>query len=121
MFGPILKKLAASVPGSIGVLFLDYEGETVAMLGERPFDLADDALRIIGAYQAIFLTQLRELCERIDAGPLRRMKFDFADARVFCCDLKDGYYLVFVTDLTTSEGLAWRHLGLCAELLLAEI
>lgn len=109
----------AAVPGAIGVMFLDYEGETVEMLGERPFELSDDDLRIIGAYQGIFLTQLRDLCVQLQAGGLRRFKLDFATARVFTFALTDGYYVVFVTESASNEAMVWRQLFKCRERLLA--
>ena len=69
-FQKILHELVTSTPGAIGALFLDWEGETVEMLGARPFDADDHDLKIVGAYQGIFLTQLREMCGR--GGGMRR-------------------------------------------------
>jgi len=120
MFQAILNDLV-SLPGAIGALFLDWEGETVEMLGARPFDADDHDLKILGAYQGIFLTHLREMCERIDTGKPHRFKVEFAATKVLCCDLKDGYYLVLVTDATTNEGVAWQKLAGTREKLLAEM
>jgi hypothetical protein len=86
-----------------------------------PFELADDDLRIIGAYQGIFLTQLRELCDRTGGGRPERFKIDFVAASVFSFDLRDGYYLVLVADPSATEAIAWRELRACRERLLAEI
>lgn len=121
MFAQILSQLAGEVPGTIGVLFLDYEGETVSMLDERPFDLSDDDLKIIGAYQGIFLTRLRDLCDRTDAGRPARFKIDFGATRVFSCDLLDGYYLVLIVDRAAGEAVVWRELLRGRDRLLAEM
>lgn len=88
---------------------------------ERPFDADDHDLRVIGAYQGIFRTQLRKLCEEMDAGRPRRLKMEFEKTKVLTCDLKDGYYLVLVLEATTNEGVAWKHLEACRHRLLAEI
>jgi predicted regulator of Ras-like GTPase activity (Roadblock/LC7/MglB family) len=117
-FEKILHQLVSSMPGAIGALFLDWEGETVAMLGARPFDADDHDLKIMGAYQGIFLTQLRQICERIEAGRPHRFKVEFASTKVLCCDLEDGYYLVLVMDAGTNEGLAWQRINSCREHLL---
>ena len=120
-FQPILRELVMSTPGAIGALFLDWEGETVEMLGARPFDADDHDLKIVGAYQGIFLTQLREMCIRTDAGTPHRFKVEFATMTVLSCDLAQGYYVVLVVDTTANEGLAWQRLASCRDRLLAEL
>ena len=121
MFARILREMVVSVPGGIGALFLDWEGETVALLSERPFELADDDLKIIGAYQGIFLTQLRALCGRIGAGAPSRFKLEYASARIFSCELPDGYFIVLVGDATTKEATAWQAMLRCRSELIAEM
>jgi hypothetical protein len=121
MFRQILQELVTSTPGAIGALFLDWEGETVELIGERPFDADEHDLKIVGAYQGIFLTQLRELCTRVDAGQPHRFKIDFVGARVLSCDLKDGYYVVLVVDGSANEAVAWRALDDCAGRLMREM
>jgi predicted regulator of Ras-like GTPase activity (Roadblock/LC7/MglB family) len=121
LFRQILLQLLQSTDGSLGALFLDWEGECVEAITERPFDADDHDLRVIGAYQGIFRTQLRKLCESIDAGAPLRLKMDFEKTKVLTCDLKDGYYLVLVLESRTNEGVAWRHLEACRHRLLAEI
>jgi len=91
------------------------------MITERPFDADDHDLRVIGAYQGIFRTQLRKLCEEMDAGRPQRLKMDFEKTKVLTCDLKDGYYLVLVLEATTNEGVAWQQLETRRHKLLAEI
>jgi predicted regulator of Ras-like GTPase activity (Roadblock/LC7/MglB family) len=121
MFRNILQSLVASTPGAIGALFLDWEGEAVEVVGDRPLDADEHGLKITGAYQGIFLTQLRDVCSRVDAGQPHRFKIDFETTHVYSCDLKDGYYLVLVVDTTANEAVAWRALDGCRERLLREI
>jgi hypothetical protein len=121
VFRRILHELVLSTPGAIGALFLDYEGETVEMLHDRPFESEDHDIKVMGAYQGIFLMRLRELCEKTAIGTPHRFKVEFAEAKVLSCDLKDGYYLVFMVDRTANEGLGWRNLAKCRERLLAEM
>lgn len=120
-FQQILLELLQSIHGSLGALFLDWEGECVEVITERPLDADDHDLRVIGAYQGIFRAQLRKLCEEMDAGRPLRLKMDFERTKVLTCDLKDGYYLVLVLETTTNEGVAWQHLEACRHRLLAEI
>ena len=121
IFQPILHQLVTTTPGAIGALFLDWEGETVEMLGARPLDADDHDLKIMGAYQGIFLKHLREMCERADAGLPHRFKIEFTATKVLSCDLKDGYYLVLIVDASANEGLAWQKLAETQKRLLAEM
>lgn len=121
MFDQILRELVQSTPGAIGALFLDWEGEAVEVVGDRPLDADEHGLKITGAYQGIFLTQLRDLCTRADAGRPHRFKIDFETTRVFSCDLKDGYYVVLVVDTTANEAVAWRALDGCKARLMQEL
>ena len=121
MFQQILLELLQSIDGALGALFLDWEGESVEVITERPFDADDHDLRVIGAYQGIFRAQLRKLCEEMDAGHPQRLKMEFEKTKVLTCDLKDGYYLVLILEATTNEGAAWHHLEACRHRLLAEI
>ena len=115
----ILHELIATTTGALAALFLDYEGETVELVCEH--DLNDHDLRILGAYQGIFLGQLRDLCSHADAGQPQRFKIQFRETSVLSFDVKDGYYVVLLVDETANEGIAWRKLERCRERLIAEM
>lgn len=119
MFRLILDELIVTTHGAQAALFLDWEGETVALACDH--DLSDHELRILGAYQGIFLDRLRGLCRKVGAGEPRRFKLEFDRKAVLSYDVKDGYYLVMLLDGTFNEGLAWRRLEKCREKLLAEM
>ncbi len=118
-FSAILHDLLRATTGSIAAMFLDYEGETVEMVSEH--DLAADDIRIVGAYQGIFLTQLRALCGHMDVGQPKRFKIEFRKTRVLSFDLKEGYFVVLLVDTRANEGAAWHHLDRCRERLLLEM
>ena len=120
-FQSILRQLLQSIPGAMGALFLDREGEAVELWAERPFDIGADGLRAIGAYQGIFLGDIRRICGRLGIGTLHQLSIEFEHAKVLSCDLKEGYYLVLVVDQTTNEGIAWRKLRACRERLIEEL
>lgn len=119
MFRMILHELIATTNGALAALFLDYEGETVELVCEH--DLDDHNLRILGAYQGIFLTQLRAMCNDIGAGDPHRFKVEFETNAVLLSDIKDGYYVVLLVDRAANEGFAWRQLERCREKLIAEM
>ena len=119
MFRLILDELLVTTHGALAALFLDWEGETVELVCDR--DLRDHTLRLLGAYQGIFLTQLRTLCANAGAGDPRRYKLEFEEMAVLSYDVKDGYYVVLLVDATFNEGVAWRRLERCREKLIAEM
>ena len=119
MFRLILDELLVTTHGALAALFLDFEGETVELVCDR--DLSDHNLRILGAYQGIFLDQLRTMCANTGAGEPRRFKIQFAEKSVLSYDVKDGYYVVLLVDSSFNEGMAWRRLERCREKLLAEM
>ncbi len=119
MFRLILDELLVTTHGALAALFLDFEGETVELVCDR--DLSDHNLRILGAYQGIFLDRLRALCANAGAGVPRRFKIQFAEKSVLSYDVKDGYYVVLLVDSGFNEGMAWRRLERCREKLIAEM
>ena len=119
MFRMILDQLLVTTHGALAALFLDYEGETVELVCDR--DLSDHALRILGAYQGIFLDRLRTLCANAGAGAPQRFKLQFAEMAVLSYDVKDGYYVVLLVDASFNEGVAWKRLESCRDRLIAEM
>jgi predicted regulator of Ras-like GTPase activity (Roadblock/LC7/MglB family) len=119
VFRLILHEMLATTGGALAALFLDFEGETVELVCDR--DLNDHDLRILGAWQGIFLTRLRELCAHAGAGEPQRFKIEFAHTTVLSFDIRDGYYVVLLVDRSANEGLAWRKLERCRERLIAEM
>ncbi|MGH9418949.1 MAG: roadblock/LC7 domain-containing protein [Thermoanaerobaculia bacterium] len=120
-FREILLEVLQTTEGAIGAAFLDSEGESVEVGSARPFETDDHDLRVIGAYAGIFLSQLRRIAASTDGGTASRFKIDFAGRRIFCCDLRDGYYLVLLAEAGAVEGVVWQRLKRCSEKLLAEM
>jgi len=119
LFHGILAQLLSSTNGSIAAIFLDEEGETVSLLTAH--DLEQDELKALGAYQGIFLMQLRKLCGDLNVGGPQRFKIEFVKKKVLICDVKDGYFVVMLTGAETNEGEAWHHLDHCRQDLLEEM
>jgi predicted regulator of Ras-like GTPase activity (Roadblock/LC7/MglB family) len=120
-FQTILREMLISTPGAIGAVFLDREGEAVELFAESVFEIGPEGLRAIGAYEGIYLSDLKRACQRLGAGRLDRLTIDFEGARVLSCDLKDGYYLVLVISAEGNEGIAAQRLRRCRDRLIAEL
>jgi predicted regulator of Ras-like GTPase activity (Roadblock/LC7/MglB family) len=118
-FHGILAQLLSSTNGSIAAIFLDWEGETVALVTAH--DLEQDELKALGAYQGIFLKQLRGVCSDMNVGAPQRFKIEFTNRKVLICDVKDGYFVVMLVGSETNEGEAWHHLAHVRQDLLEEM
>jgi hypothetical protein len=118
-FRYILDELLVTTHGALAVLFLDWEGETVELVCDR--DLSDHELRILGAYQSIFLTRLRLTCSQVDLGAPQRFKIEFDKLAVMSYDVTDGYFIVLLVDDSSNEGIAWRRMARCRERLIADM
>ena len=121
MFETILRELLAATPGAIGAIVLDREGESIQLWAERVFDIGADGLRAIGAYQGIYLSELRRICDRLDMGTARRFSTTFEHSKVLSWDIKEGYYIVLIIDGQANDGVAWHHLRSARQRLLAEL
>jgi len=113
--------MLVGTPGAIGAVFLDRGGEAVELFAESVFEIGPEGLRAIGAYEGIFLSDIRRTAEGLGAGGVDRLTIDFEHARVLSCDLRDGYYLVLVIAANGNEGIAAERLRRCRERLLAEL
>jgi hypothetical protein len=119
VFRLILDEMLVKTHGALAALFVDYEGETVALTCDR--DLSDHALRVLGAYQVVYFDRLRAICSRVSDGSPHRFKIEFDAMSVLSWDVKDGYSIVLLVDGSVNEGLAWRGLQKCRERLLEEM
>lgn len=105
-FRTILNDVVDSVDGALAALFVDHQGEAVEVVGDLPpWDL-----KVIGAYQGIFLGQMVAICGSLDHGTPRRLKVEWEDSTILNWAIDREYYLVLVLRKGTNEGLAWRAL-----------
>lgn len=117
-FENIFKSLLADVEGSMGAMFLDYEGEAVNIVSPL-FSRYD--MQVIGAYEGIFLDQLRRICGDLTLGAPERFVITCADAVLLNWVLKDGYYVVLVLSRGAPQARAWHRLSTSRDQLMDEI
>lgn len=117
-FHTVLSQLLSNVHGSLAAMFFDHQGEAVE-IAEQPLTPYD--MKIVGAYEGIYLDQIRRICVSTSFGNLQRFKLDWKRTILFNWVLADGYYLVLMTEAETNEAIAWHQLSKCREILLSEI
>ena len=109
MFRLILDQLLMMTHGALAALFLDWEGETVELVCDR--DLSDHELRILGAYQGIFLTQIDAIARPTALGRVDRLKIEWDESTILHLLVDDEYYVILVLRAGANEGIAWNRLA----------
>ncbi len=117
-FHRILSDLLDRVDGALGAIFLDWEGETVELVGRGS---SHYDLKLAGAYQGIFLDRLRSICGDSGLGEPRSFKLHMGSSTFLNCTLDDGYYLVLAVRTGTLEAMAWEQLRKTRDRLLQEM
>jgi predicted regulator of Ras-like GTPase activity (Roadblock/LC7/MglB family) len=107
VFRVILRDLVAAVDGALAALFIDHHGEAVDAFGSLP----DYDLKIIGAYQGIYLGQIEAICRAMAHGGAAQLKIEWDRATILNTVVDDEYYLVLVLASGANEGIAWRELA----------
>jgi len=110
-FQYVLADLLSRVAGALGVLFLDYDGETVEALGctNSIYDI-----KVLGAYQGIFLGQAKVFCQQQGLGTFEQMVMKIGREKFLTISLPDGYYVTLILSDLACEGQARRELQLAA-------
>ena len=117
-FESILNELVRRTQGAVGAMLLDWEGESVEVVA---VDIHDEELRLVGAYQAVFLDRLQKICAQTAIGQPIRFEVHLEGTVFLNAILRDGYYVVLVLPPESQKGLAWQNLSQCRDKLLEEI
>lgn len=113
-----LDTIVHAIPGVMGVILVDFEGEAVigATNGISNYDL-----KVIGAYGGIFRDQIRRMCRELQLGMPLTFSINGSECRIISEGLKDGYHLVLIADMSVQLPLASERLRACAASLAREL
>jgi hypothetical protein len=118
-FQYILADLIGVVPGAVGAILLDDDGEAVEWVSQRSRDPYD--LKVEGAYHSIFKRQLENVTANSDSGFLESYIFEGRDLVTLTRSLPDGYYVLLVVRRGGSAAIANYHLQRIARALELEL
>lgn len=112
-----LKEMLDRVPGALGAIIADWEGEAVDQVAR----MDDYDIKILGAHKGIILTRLREALGRIDGGELEEILIRSEQNHTLVAPVTEDYFLVLTLSPEASLGGASFALRRCAALLREEI
>ncbi len=117
-FQTLLTKLVERVPGAIGAILADWEGEAVAQYCP---EWDEYELKVLGAHKGIILNRMREIHDTLGAGGPRETVITTAEQHILVGAVGPEYVLVMTLGRTSLLGRALFHFRSCIPLLEKEI
>jgi predicted regulator of Ras-like GTPase activity (Roadblock/LC7/MglB family) len=116
-FKDLLNSLVERVPGSIGAIIADWEGEAVAQVGS----MDDYDLKVMGAHKGVVLHNMREVVDRLGDNDLREIVITTKQTQTLIMPVTNDYYLVLTLDRSDMLGRALMEARRCVQALYKEI
>lgn len=89
-FKSLLNRLLEDIPGALGAIIIDWEGEAVDQVTRtNEYDI-----KILGAHSGIILGLLREALSRIDSGDLEEVVIRTGENKTLMAPLTEDYLLI---------------------------
>jgi predicted regulator of Ras-like GTPase activity (Roadblock/LC7/MglB family) len=116
-FGNLLQQMVERVPGAVGAVFTDWEGEPVDQFAHiPPIDI-----QIVGAQWGVVFNGATESLRRLGAGAVEELWVEGEETCVFVRRVTEHYYVVLATHRSVHLGIALRELQSTARSLLEEM
>jgi predicted regulator of Ras-like GTPase activity (Roadblock/LC7/MglB family) len=116
-FGDILRAMVERVPGAIGAVFADWEGEPVDQFAHIP----PLEIQLVGAHWGVVWSQASARMQRNGLGPVDELVIEGERAIVLVRSVTDRYFVVLATRPEAHLGTARRELDRVARTLLGEM
>ncbi len=89
MFNQILQNVISSVRGARAAIFLDGEGEAIAVAGEHANDM-----KLLGAWKEIHLDHIRDIAKRLGLGSVHAVLFSLDEGNELIVPVAGDYCLL---------------------------
>ena len=115
-FAEILQRMVERVPGAVGAIFADWDGEAVDQFAHIP----PLEIQLIGAHWGVVLTLATERLGRVGAGMVDEIWVEGDNGIVLVRRVTDRYFVVLTAKREVHLATARRELELSALTLLGE-
>ena len=112
-----LKQLLDNVPGALGAIIVDWEGEAV----DQVSTVDEYDVKVLGAHSGIILTQLRDVLLRTESGSLNEVVICTDQNKILIVPLTEDYLLILQLELDSITALATYKMDHCAISLRSEL
>jgi predicted regulator of Ras-like GTPase activity (Roadblock/LC7/MglB family) len=112
MFTPMLQRTLEHVPGAVGAIFADWDGEAVDLVPR-----GSDELLLLGAHYGVILNHVQSALLTFHFGGAEEIVVSHERLKILVCAVGAGYYVVVALGQDGHLGLALREIRrLAAEL-----
>jgi predicted regulator of Ras-like GTPase activity (Roadblock/LC7/MglB family) len=101
-FSKILEEGVTSIPGALGAIFVDWEGETI----DRFSHMGDTHLRIVGAQWGITYYQTQSTLSKHALGSPSLITLRFAHQQILIKRITDEYLVIMALEREANLGRA---------------
>jgi predicted regulator of Ras-like GTPase activity (Roadblock/LC7/MglB family) len=115
-FKSTLNQLLEDIPGAIGVIISDWEGEAVDQVAR----INEYEIKVLGAHKGIILNQLRDILSNADYGGLQEIMIRTEHNKTLIVPLSEDYFLVLSLEPGAILARASYRLQQCVEHLRSE-
>ncbi len=116
-FQTILNELMQKVPGALGAILADWEGEAV----DHASRIDGYQLQVFGAHKGILLANLREVVQHTGENHLREIVITTADRQFLVLPVTEDYFLLLLLERGSILGRALHAARNCVQRLYLEI
>jgi predicted regulator of Ras-like GTPase activity (Roadblock/LC7/MglB family) len=116
-FKKLLEEMIENVPGALGAIIADWEGEAVDQVAR----MDDYELKILGAHQGVILHSLRAAVGRHGGDRLQEIVMSTEKAQTLVLPVTDEYFLVLTLERGEALGRALFAARRCVSRLRDEI
>lgn len=89
-FKSLLSRLLDDIPGALGAIIIDWEGESVDQVAR----INEYDIKVLGAHSGIILNQLRQVLTRVGSGQLEDVVIRCGEKKILIAPMTDEYLLV---------------------------
>ncbi len=115
-FKSLLNRLLEDIPGALGAIIIDWEGESVDQVAR----INDYDIKILGAHSGIILGLLREALSRADSGALESVVIRTDQNKTLVAPLTEDYLLILQLGVESVTDRATYKMRCCIEELRGE-
>jgi predicted regulator of Ras-like GTPase activity (Roadblock/LC7/MglB family) len=115
-FKKLLSRLLEDIPGAVGAIIIDWEGESV----DQVTRVDEYDIKVLGAHSGIILGMLRDALNRVESGDLGEVVIRTDQNKIMMVPLTDEYLLILQLGQSAITARAAYKMRLCVDELRAD-
>ncbi|MEA3363038.1 MAG: roadblock/LC7 domain-containing protein [Thermodesulfobacteriota bacterium] len=115
-FKSLLNRLLEDIPGALGAIIVDWEGESVDQVAR----VDEYDIKVLGAHSGVILSHLRGALSRVDGGILEDVVIRTDQNKTLVAPLTEDYLLILQLGLESITARATYKMRCCIEELRSE-